>query len=143
MGFSGRSRPRRRRGLSDTRVFTFGQGFSFQATLTSHTVGRFDHQALVDATHSAYWAGFEAVLDGNGNAVAYTLSTGSGTDWSQSFVPSSVPEPGTATSWLVGLAILTVGSLRNQRSLNLTRGHNDFVQPTAGPPARLADRERG
>jgi hypothetical protein len=92
--------------------FIFGQNFSFIAALRTHALGSLEHQGVVDASHSAYWGGLQSVLDQNGRPVAYTLSSSSGTDWSQSFVPSPVPEPGSSALMLAGLAVIVAVARR-------------------------------
>ena len=92
--------------------FVFGQPFSFTATLIAAAVGNFDQQVEVDASHSAYWGGFQSVLDGGGNAVSYSVTSGSQTDWSQSFVPATVPEPGTWALLLAGVGLVSACARR-------------------------------
>lgn len=101
--------------------FTFGQGFVFQKSLLTRTAGSLDHQAVVDASHSAYWGGLQSVLDTNGNPVAYRLSSSSGTDWSRSFVPSPVPEPGTSALVMAGLAAIGALTWRMRSRVDLVR----------------------
>ena len=60
--------------------------------------------------NSMYWTGISSVTL-NGQQVPFTVTSASGTDWSQSFVPaaSSVPEPGTRalTAAVLGVAWVT------------------------------------
>ncbi len=85
--------------------FVFGQSVGFKTTLEVKGGGFFDEGFTLDAEHSAFWGGFRSVTDANGNAVDYTLGTGSQADWSTSFIPSAspVPEPDTHALMLAGL----------------------------------------
>jgi PEP-CTERM motif len=94
--------------------FTFGQEFSFIASLRTHVSGSLEHQAIVDASHSAYWGGVQSVLDQNGNPVVYTLNSSSGTDWSRFFVPSPVPEPATSALMVAGLGVIVAATRRRR-----------------------------
>jgi hypothetical protein len=93
--------------------FTFGEPFSFTARLTAMANGSHQHQATLDASHSAYWGGIQSVLGADGNTVIYSLASDSNTDWSRSFVPSAVPEMSSAALLLAGLA--SVGALTRRR----------------------------
>jgi MYXO-CTERM domain-containing protein len=64
----------------------------------------------VDFMNTVSWAGITAVTL-NGNALAYTLASASGIDWTQPFT-SPVPEPGTWALWASGL--LGIGVLRRR-----------------------------
>jgi hypothetical protein len=58
-----------------------------------------------DAMHSAYWAGIVSTTVDGKTVTDYTLSSQSGADYSQSFVPSAnVPEPGALALIVAGLA---------------------------------------
>ena len=65
----------------------------------------------IDATHSFDWAGINQVTDSAGNLVDFSLSSASGTDYRQSFVPSvtaPVPEPEAYAMLMAGLGFLGV-----------------------------------
>jgi hypothetical protein len=101
--------------------FVFGQSVGFTTTLEVKGGGFFDEAFTLDAEHSAFWGGFRSVTDANGNAVDYTLGTGSQADWSMSFFPSTstVPEPDTFALMLAGLcAVGFVLCRRRQSRLN-------------------------
>jgi hypothetical protein len=60
----------------------------------------------VDAFHSSYWAGFTNVMSEGSLVSNFNFSSGSGTDYSRSFVPTDVngvPEPGSMLLLLFGL----------------------------------------
>lgn len=65
---------------------------------------------VADASHSAYWGGIQAVTLADGSAVHdFSVVSTSGTDYRVSFAPlPSVPEPGSLTSMLAGLAVFAV-----------------------------------
>lgn len=95
--------------------FTFGQEFgidmSFSATLQSEgnyfgTRGT----AEVDGYHSLYWGGISQVLDQNGHALTFSISSNSGIDYSRSLAP--VPEPETWAMLLAGLSLVGLARLK-------------------------------
>ena len=58
-------------------------------------------------TQSMYWAGISSVTRADGSAVAYSLSSQSGTDYARSFVPTSaVPEPSGVMMAVAGLGLI-------------------------------------
>jgi len=65
-------------------------------------------EATVDFSNTITWAGISA-LTLNGNAVAYTLTSASGIDWTQAYA-APVPEPATWALWAG--ALLSMGALR-------------------------------
>ena len=85
--------------------FTFGSPFPISLRITAaatiHILS--DLVATSDFEHTVLWGGLGAVTDGSGNAVQYSLSSGSGHDWTQ---PSTeaVPEP-------TSMAALGLGAL--------------------------------
>jgi hypothetical protein len=89
---------------------TLGQPFRIRAWLVADAVVAGNAQATADAGHSFYWGGLVSVTDADGQAIGYTLSSASGTDWSQSFAP--VPEAGTSALLLAGLALVLVAAAR-------------------------------
>lgn len=65
---------------------------------------QFDGTGILDASHSFYWGGLEVAGLERGQ---YTLTSGSGTDWSRSFLPApqDLPEP---PMFLLGLTLLAL-----------------------------------
>lgn len=69
-----------------------------------------------DAGHSGYWAGITSIKTGGVDIKDYTIESQSGTDYSKSFAPqAAIPEPGTLSTFVVGLALL--GTRRRKRAL--------------------------
>ena len=84
--------------------------------------GFLNNFATLDAGHSAYWGGFESVLDANGQPAAYTTTSFSGHDWSKSSIPSAVPTPVSSILMLSGLGAILFFARPKQtpnRSLNM------------------------
>lgn len=84
---------------------------SFSATLQSEgnyfgTRGT----AEVDGYHSLYWGGISQVLDQNGHAITFSISSNSGIDYSRSLAP--VPEPETWAMLLAGLSLVGLARLK-------------------------------
>ncbi len=71
------------------------------------------NEATVDFLNTVSWAGI-AGLTLNGNAVAYTLASASGIDWTQPYA-AAVPEPQAWLLWAAGLLPLGAGALRRRR----------------------------
>lgn len=101
-----------------TTDFTWGQGintrFEMQTSIGSYVPSTGGGTASYDFTaHGGYWAGIVSAT-ANGKQVSdYALSSASGTDYSESFVPANdVPEPATAAIFLAGLALLGVQRAR-------------------------------
>jgi hypothetical protein len=75
------------------------------ADLTTYGV-----RCAADFSHTLYWGGITSVSANGATISAFDLTSASGTDWRQSFVPATdaVPEPGTlvlAGGGLIGLVV--------------------------------------
>jgi hypothetical protein len=89
--------------------FVFGSEFALalhlQPTCTTYGV-----RCAADFSHTLYWGGITSVSANGATISAFDLTSASGTDWRQSFVPATdaVPEPGTlvlAGGGLIGLVV--------------------------------------
>jgi hypothetical protein len=91
--------------------FIFGVPFSIGASLQVGVDAQLDGFAVADVSHSAYWAGMTVTAPG---LTSFTVTSESGTDWSQSFVPpaAAVPEPSNLSLLLGGIAVLALCSMR-------------------------------
>jgi len=94
--------------------FVFGSKLDIQyvfdasTSITTTTFGGFPQigTASYDMTNSIYWGGISSVTV-DGVAVSdYVFTSGSGFDWTRSYIPTTtpVPEPGTLALLSVGLA---------------------------------------
>jgi hypothetical protein len=95
--------------------FTSGAAFDIQTSLSCSTRGVLTFSTC-DAGYSAYWGGIRSVTDSNGAALTnWTLTSGSGTDWTQSFIPGSgaVPEPDSWAMLIAGFGL--VGAVSRRR----------------------------
>jgi hypothetical protein len=95
--------------------FISGQAFDIESSLTCSARGNLA-TSTCDAGSSAYWGGIRSVTDANGAALTgWTLASGSGTDWAQSFIPGSgaVPEPASWAMLIAGFGL--VGAMRRRQ----------------------------
>lgn len=90
--------------FTDSVTFEFGVPFLLLVSLDGGAEGSMGGQsASADLSHSLYWAGISGVTINGQPVTNFSVSSDSGTNWAQSFVP--VPEPSS-------VALLTVlGSL--------------------------------
>jgi hypothetical protein len=96
--------------LTLTGKFVYGSAFMVNmniaidgSTYTNQNGGTSSY--VGDASHSGYWGGISSLTADGKTVTAYTLSSQSGTDYSQSFAPSAdVPEPGALALIAAGLA---------------------------------------
>jgi hypothetical protein len=90
--------------VSITNLFVVNGGASGNnVDQTAHS-GLFD----IDAFNSYYWGGME-VRDATGALVFAELVSDSGTDWRQSFIPTTTAIPEPATAAMVALSLLGLG----------------------------------
>jgi hypothetical protein len=92
--------------------FTFYWGMRAQA-LYSRTAGWPDERGSTTFDITYYWAGIQSVTDQNGNALNYTLTSGSGNDFRNSFAPA-VPEPSSMALMAAGGVLLVVVQRRRR-----------------------------
>lgn len=87
---------------SATVPFFYGtaEGMSVSLTAGAADMQPFGGSASDDLSHSVYWGGISDLTANGAPVSSFTVTSDSGTDWSQSFVPAqaSVPEPGTRVS---------------------------------------------
>jgi hypothetical protein len=92
----------------------FDVAFILQAHGMAHTMATPGVESFdADAAHSGYWAGIDTPTANGVPIDNYTITSASGTDYSRSMVPASVPEPATALTLLIGAAGLA--SVRARR----------------------------
>jgi len=99
-------------------LIQLGMEFSttMQLGVTAFVPGESISSALADAAHSGYWAGIQSVsIDGN-QLMNYTVTSASGTDYSQSMVPSTeIPEPASPGLMFAGALCLIFCSRTKER----------------------------
>jgi hypothetical protein len=71
-------------------------------------------QARADAARSLYWGGIQAFAADGSEITDFTVTSDSGTDWRQSFIPSAVPEPSAPVLFMIGLAAVGARALRRK-----------------------------
>ena len=107
------STPRNVSGVATAEVpFLFGEQFDLEVSQFTGIGGNLANGAFtgfLDAAHSSYWGGVSDVVDADGNTVAFSITSASGTDYRQSFIPSTtapVPEPETSALMMAGFGVL-------------------------------------
>ena len=95
--------------FADTIDFVFGTPFTLGLALQTGC-SAYAGTCLTDAFHSVYWGGITSVTAGGSAIQDFDVSSGSGPDWRQSFIPGSepipTPEPGTLMLLGLGMAAL-------------------------------------
>ncbi len=97
--------------------FTSGQAFTISSSLTCGARGNLT-TAVCDAGNSAYWGGIRSVTNSNGaQLMDWSVSSGSGTNWQQSFIPATgaVPEPASWAMLIAGFGL--VGATQRRRKV--------------------------
>ena len=97
--------------------FTSGQAFTIGSRLSCSARGNLA-TAVCDAGNSAYWGGIRSVTDSNGGQLMdWSVSSGSGTNWQQSFIPATgaVPEPASWAMLIAGFGL--VGATQRRRKV--------------------------
>ncbi|MGD9601719.1 MAG: PEP-CTERM sorting domain-containing protein [Gammaproteobacteria bacterium] len=84
---------------ADLKITIAGNDFNIEVPGTAPIA---DFLVQLDAGHSAYWGGIQAVTDADGNPVPFTVTSVSGHDWLQSSIPQPVPLPASAGLLLFG-----------------------------------------
>ena len=100
-------------GIPQDMVVEAGFGMVVSAYVASGAIGA-AAAAAADQSFAVRWLGIARVLDANGNPVAYSLTSDSGTDWSQPV--AMVPEPETLPLFAMGLVILAFAGRHRQRA---------------------------
>jgi hypothetical protein len=123
-------------GVKYSKTFSIfnGTGYTLQVGLTGQAEQANGPAPLIlgipygtatdDLAHSLYWAGISSVTSNGMPVSSFTVTSDSGTDWSQSFVPGNVsgpgptgtPEPGTFV--LVAMLLGGVWLVRRKASLS-------------------------
>lgn len=91
---------------------TFGEDTAFGASIDlfafAHYYDGHSSEWIADAGNSFYWGGIKDVTNAQGEAVSFSITSASGTDYlvSQAPVPESVPEPSTYVLFSMGLLVL-------------------------------------
>jgi PEP-CTERM motif len=98
--------------LSLTAPMRFGKDYTLRAELVVHLQATSRASMALLADNSAYWGGIQQVVVEGASAVAFGVTSTSGTDWSQSFVPAPVPEPASAALLLAGGTLLAAAARR-------------------------------
>ncbi|MRW90541.1 PEP-CTERM sorting domain-containing protein [Duganella sp. FT80W] len=89
--------------------FVWGESFLLAQTASTdcnvgYTLSEPFASCAADSFHSSYWAGISDVSTDGLAVSSFTISAASGTDYSRSFVPLPVPEPGSLYLMLAGMA---------------------------------------
>ncbi|WP_056394078.1 PEP-CTERM sorting domain-containing protein [Massilia sp. Root418] len=99
--------------------FRFGVAFSLGLALDTQTSAygvTGESMAAVFADKSAYWGGIDSIFTTqNDRVLDYALTSDSGIDYRQSFLPSAVPEPATSIMCALGLGIMALHRRRSRQ----------------------------
>ena len=97
---------------------TFDQPIDIHLFSTASASGGEGATALTaDSSHSFYWGGIQLISDIAGNSTDnFVVTSLSGVDYKRSFIPASVPEPGSLALFILGAASLA--HLRRNEQVN-------------------------
>lgn len=97
--------------------FTYGVAFDLSGGLTveAYNDGLQASSISVDMAHSVYWGGISNVTANGLPVSSFTVISNSGTDWSQSFVPSTTPVPEPSAAVLMGSLLGALCLLQRRR----------------------------
>lgn len=99
--------------------FVFGTAFQMSADLTAFTQALYEASAYSDFGSSGYWGGISEVHLADGTVLSgYSLSSGSGFDWTNAYPTSPVPLP--AAAWLFGTGLLGLVGVARRKAHNTT-----------------------
>lgn len=89
-------------------------------TVATATSDRVNQRTVwtADAANSLYWGGISRLVDAQGNAIDFNVTSESGTDYRQSFVPATVaiPLPPSYLLMAFGLAALALARARREKN---------------------------
>jgi hypothetical protein len=98
--------------------FQYGVSIPIEVELQSSAVAEYDNLggpggAQFDLAHSLYWGGITDLTAGGSPVGTFTVTSDSGANYADSFVPPAAPEPGTATL-LAGALMVGLGLARRR-----------------------------
>jgi len=103
---------------SATVSFQYGVSIPIEVELdsnahASYATGTDPGAAQFDLSHSLYWGGLTNLSAGGAPVGDFTVTSDSGANYANSFVPSAAPEPGTATLF-AGALLVGIGLARRR-----------------------------
>jgi hypothetical protein len=105
---------------SNTFSFTYGVPFTLSEVLLGEAYddGEAASSTGLDMSHSVYWGGISNVTANGQPLATFSVTSDSGTDWSQSLIPAAGPTaPEPATLWTFGGVFIATGWLKFRRRL--------------------------